>query len=234
MKKLLFLVAMVAVFASCEKNKMESYDWEGVYTVETTGEIVYTDESREVMRDPVQPNPVVFSSEMTIYKRGGTLYAQTQYFGTPDTTLRGVYYCINAPQRRMPMNSTEEDGLEPVIVSYQPTIFMANGMVYIKHENKVYTAPVPAKAKSSSPNTLTFYPSQPFDVAMIPSGFNSNYTELDPAHFDMINCQYVFGDMQKTGNEITWDITLNFHYPVDWGYGPAASCIIYHNKVTKK
>ena len=229
MKKLLFLVAMVAVFASCEKNKMESYDWEGVYTVETTNEVVYADGTREIHIDYETQAPFVFSSEMTIYKRGGTLYAQTQYFGTPDTTLRGVYYCINAPQRRIPMNSTEEDGLGPVIEEQTPSIFMVNGMVYIKHGNKLYTAPIPAKAKSSSPNTLAFYPSQSFDIAMIP-----NYSELDPIHFDMVNCQYIFGDMQKTGNEITWDITLNFHYPVDWGYGPAASCIIYHNKVTKK
>lgn len=243
MKKLLFLIAIVAVFVACEKSKsMDAYDWEGAYTLETTSEVVYADGTREFLVD-INDAVSVFSNEMTIYKRGGTLYAQTQYFGTPDTTLQGAYWCY-APQRRMLMNSmandsAANDSVEPlptvIVVENRSHIFLWNGFAYIKKHGNLYAAPIPAKAKSSSPNTLAFYPSQPFDIEIIPNGFNSNYAELDPANFDIVTCQYIYGDIQKSGNETLWDITLHLNYSADFkAQGNDIVLYIFHNKVIKK
>lgn len=232
MKKLLFLIAIVAVFAACEKSKsMNAYDWEGAYTLETTREVVYADGAREFF---VDKNDVatVFSSEMTIYKEGKDIFAQTLYFGTPDTSMQGVYWGY-AHLPKMLKDSIEPDSVPVEPARYHP--YLINGMVYMKYGSRLYTAPFPAQVKSSTPNTLSFYPSQPFDAIFVPEEyFISEYTDTTITFYD-VHCQYIYDAIKKSGDEMSWDITLHVNYPAE--LKPQKDVIvsyIFHNKVIKK
>lgn len=236
MKKLLFLIAMVAVLTACEKSKsMNAYDWEGAYTLETTSEVVYTDGAREFF---VDKNDVatVFSNEMTIYKEGKNIFAQTLYFGTPDTSMQGVYWGYAHQPKMLRDSIVSDSATEFVIVEpsrYHP--YLINGFIYMEHGSRFYTAPFPAQVKSSTPNTLSFYPSQPFDAIFVPEEyFISGYTDTIITFYD-VHCQYIYDAIKKRGDEVSWDITLHVTYPADFkAQGNDVISYIFHNKVIKK
>lgn len=237
MKKLFLALMAVAaiVLIGCEKKSMNAYDWEGAYTLETTSEVVYADGAREFF---VEKNDVatVFSSEMTIYKEGKNIFAQTLYFGTPDTSMQGVYWGYAHQPKMLRDSIVSDSATEFVIVEpsrYHP--YLINGFIYMEHGSRFYTAPFPAQVKSSTPNTLAFHPSQPFDAIFVPEEyFISEYTDTTITFYD-VHCQYIYDAIKKSGDEMSWDITLHVNYPAE--LKPQKDVIvsyIFHNKVIKK
>jgi hypothetical protein len=174
-------------------------------------------------------------SPVSIYEDGGKLYVRTDSYGAPDTDTTSTAkheYIIDYPDHPnyAPAKYSfdeepedEENGIENV-EGLITKVFLKDGKIWTWHKG-AYLKSLPIQAKSGSETVLNLCDFKPVEIAL---------TDPNGVILAEVNVAYKYGPMVKSGEVITWDVTLPFDFLKSYSTHEQVDEIIHNNILYKR
>ena len=189
MKKLFFIVCVSVLSISCDKISIETVNaFSGEYWMET---------STKHMKDGEVIDSSCIWSPVSIYKKGETLYVQTECFGEPDTISENPKEMELFRERPKNIPFSENDSIETTQLPEHPIYVVIGGMIVcINHGIRVKSLPI--QVESGSETVLNLKKFKAVNIQLIDPAFGESV--------QTIQAWYNYNPIVKNGNLLTWDI----------------------------